>query len=62
MFTLDSQFLIEQIIWRNHDFKYGPYSATEVTKILKKIFCKPNKTAIFAVMISLDHFYDVYDI
>ena len=52
------QFLVEQIIWRNHDFKYGPYSATEVTKILKKIFCEPNKTAIFEVMISPD----VYDL
>ena len=62
MFTLDSQFLVEQKIRRNHDFKYGPNSATEVTKILKKIFCEPNKKAIFEVMISPGHFYDAYDI
>ena len=38
MFPLESQFLVEQIIWQNHDFKYGPYSATEVKKFRKNIW------------------------
>ena len=30
-------FLVENMIWRDHDFKYGPYSATKGTKFQKNI-------------------------
>ena len=33
-------FLVENMIWRDHNFKYGPYSATERTNFKKKnIWC-----------------------